>query len=127
LNNSQMWNWQTRLFLTDARHNLTQEEASGAVEKYVREELDALERTLKEHERWLNEWVEKQKGVKMNEDPVVETSEMRERAGKLEKHLQQLVFKKPPKVSQDECEQLGCGAGGERDGGLGGRRSYEGA
>ncbi|TFY61703.1 hypothetical protein EVG20_g6959 [Dentipellis fragilis] len=100
LNNSQLWNWQTRLFLTEAKTNLTQEESTGVEGRYTRAELDSLEKTLKEHELWLNEWVEKQKSVKMNEDPVIETAEMKKRAEKLEKQLQGLVFKKAPKVKK---------------------------
>ena len=98
LNNSQKWNFHTRLFLGEAKGNLTEEEKTGVQGKYTREELDGLEKDLKEHEAWLNEWVEKQKSVKMNEDPVIETREMRERADKLELHLQKLALKKMPKV-----------------------------
>lgn len=97
LNNSQKWNWSTRMFLTEAKAALAEEEASGLPSKYTKEELDALEKTLKEHETWLNEWVERQKSVKMNEDPVILTSEMRARAKTLENHLQKLVRKKVPK------------------------------
>ncbi|KAI0063322.1 actin-like ATPase domain-containing protein [Artomyces pyxidatus] len=107
LNNSQMWNWHTRLFLTEAKAALAEEEKSGTQGKYTREELDALEKTLKDHETWLNEWVEKQKSVKMNEDPVIETSEMRARAERLEKHLQRLVQKKPPKPKKTNSSASG--------------------
>ena len=92
-----MWNWSTRLFLTDARMNLTNAETAGLPPKYTKEELDALERTLIEHEAWLGEWVEKQRTVQMNEDPVILTNEMRARAKTLENHLQRLVKKKAPK------------------------------
>ncbi|KAH9061968.1 Hsp70 protein-domain-containing protein [Lactarius vividus] len=98
LNTSQMWNWHTRIFLTDARTNLTEEEKAGTTGRYTKEELDELEKTLKDHEKWLNEWVEKQKGVPMNHDPVLETVEMRKRAKVLETQLQRLVQKKPPRV-----------------------------
>ncbi|KAI9432685.1 actin-like ATPase domain-containing protein [Lactarius indigo] len=98
LNISQMWNWQTRIFLTDALTNLTEEEKAGTTGRYTKEELDELEKTLKEHEKWLNEWVEKQKGVPMNHDPVLETAEMRKRAKVLETQLQRLVQKKPPRA-----------------------------
>lgn len=85
------------MFLTEAKAALAEEEASGLPSKYTKEELDALEKTLKEHETWLNEWVERQKSVKMNEDPVILTSEMRARAKTLENHLQKLMRKKVPK------------------------------
>ncbi|KAI9461976.1 heat shock protein 70 family [Lactarius psammicola] len=98
LNISQMWNWQTRLFLSDALTNLTEEERAGTTGKYTKAELDELEKTLKEHEKWLNEWVEKQKSVPMNHDPVIETEEMRKRAKVLEIQLQRLVQKKPPRA-----------------------------
>ncbi|KAJ6630178.1 Hsp70 protein-domain-containing protein [Mycena sp. CBHHK59/15] len=98
LNNSQMWNWSTRLFLNDARQNLTAEAAADLPSKWTKEELDALEKTLKEHETWLNEWVEKQKAVQMNEDPVIETKEMKARAKVLETHLAKLVKRKVPKT-----------------------------
>ena len=97
LNNSQKWNWSTRMFLTEAKLNLAKEAESGEPGKYTKEELDALEKTLKEHETWLNEVVEKQKLVKMNEDPAVESSELYSRAKVLENHLQKLVKKKVPK------------------------------
>jgi hypoxia up-regulated 1 len=92
-----MWNWSTRLFLTEARQNLTQEEQAGLPSKWTHEELMALEKTLRDHEKWLHEWVEKQKAVKMNEDPVITTTEMKARAKTLELHLQRLVKRKIPK------------------------------
>lgn len=92
-----MWNWNTRLFLTEARINLTAAEEGSLSYKHTKEELDGLERTLIDHEKWLNEWVEKQKSVKMNEDPVILSSEMRARAKTLENHLQRLVKKKTPR------------------------------
>ncbi|KAH8079815.1 heat shock protein 70 family [Cristinia sonorae] len=102
LNSSQMWNWSTRLFLTEAHQNLTAslEDPNAPPSKYTREELDALEKTLREHEAWLHEMVEKQKLVKMNEDPVLESSVLKEKAKKLENHLQRLVKKKPPRVKK---------------------------
>jgi hypoxia up-regulated 1 len=93
-----MWNWSTRLFLQEARTNLTLETAAGLPSKWTSQELDALEKTLREHEAWLSEWVEKQKGVKSNEDPVIETTEMKARAKVLESHLQKLWKRKVPKV-----------------------------
>jgi hypoxia up-regulated 1 len=98
LNNSQMWNWSTRLFLHEARQNLTAEIAADLPSKWTKDELDGLERTLKEHEAWLSEWVEKQKDVKPNEDPVIETTEMKARAKVLETHLQKLWKRKVPKA-----------------------------
>ena len=95
-----MWNWSTRLFLTEAKMNLTKELEEGTVGRYTKEELDDLEKTLKDHESWLNEWVEKQKKVKMNEDPVILSSEMRARAKVLENHLQKLVKKRPAKPAK---------------------------
>jgi hypothetical protein len=100
LNNSQMWNWSTRLFLTEARANLTAETEAGLPSKWTKEELDGLEKTLKEHETWLNTWVEKQKSVQSNEDPVIETTEMKARAKVLETHLQKLVRRKIPKAKK---------------------------
>lgn len=98
LNMSQMWNWRTRLFLGEARDNLTAEERAGTTGRYTKVELDELEKTLKEHETWLNERVEKQKSVPMNHDPVIQTGEMRKRAKVLETQLQRLAQKKPPRV-----------------------------
>ncbi|TBU57224.1 actin-like ATPase domain-containing protein [Dichomitus squalens] len=98
LNNSQMWNWSSRMFLTEARLNTTKELEAGLPTKYTKEELDEFEKVLKDHESWLNEWVEKQKKVKMNEDPVILSSEMRARAKVLENHLQKLYKKRPPKA-----------------------------
>jgi len=93
-----MWNWSTRLFLQEARTNLTAEIAAELPSKWTTEELDGLEKSLKDHESWLNEWVEKQKKVKMNEDPVIETKEMKARAKVLEGHLTKLVRRKVPKA-----------------------------
>jgi hypoxia up-regulated 1 len=97
LNNSQMWNWSTRLFLTEARQNLTAEIEADLPSKWTKDELDALEKTLKEHETWLNIWVEKQKSVKPHEDPVIETTEMKARAKVLETHLLKLWKRKVAK------------------------------
>ena len=118
MNNSQMWNWSTRLFLHDARQNLTAEAAADLPSKWTAEELDGLERTLKEHETWLVEWVEKQKSVKPNEDPVIETTEMKARAKVLETHLQKLYRRKVPKavkkpkmastVAMEEAKETGA-------------------
>jgi hypoxia up-regulated 1 len=100
LNNSQMWNWSTRLFLTEARQNLTAEMEADLPSKWTKDELDGLEKTLKEHESWLNTWVEKQKSVKANQDPVIETTEMKARAKVLETHLQKLWKRKVPKAKK---------------------------
>jgi hypoxia up-regulated 1 len=102
LNVSQMWNWSTRLFLQEARTNLTREEKEELPSKWTPEELNALEKSLREHETWLNEWVEKQKSVPFNEDPVIETTEMKARAKALETHLQRLVKRKVPKIKKVE-------------------------
>ena len=50
------------MFITDAKMNLTKAEESGEPARFTAEELAALEKTLKEHEVWLNEVVEK--GIK---------------------------------------------------------------
>ena len=98
MNTSQMWNWSTRLFLSEARENLTASlQPNGPPSRYTPEELESLEKTLKEHESWLNEMVEKQKLVKMNEDPILESSTLKEKVKKLETQLQRLVKKKAPK------------------------------
>jgi len=98
LNNSQMWNWSTRLFLDEARQNLTAELEVDLPSKWTKDELDALEKTLKEHESWLHTWVEKQKKVQSNENPVIETTEMKARAKVLETSLMKLYKRKVPKV-----------------------------
>lgn len=100
LNNSQKWNWSTRLFLTQARENITADAIAGVPSKWTSEELDALEKALKEHESWLHDGVERQKKTKMNEDPAIDTKEMQQRAKTLEQHLQRLVKRKVPKVKK---------------------------
>jgi len=100
LNNSQMWNWSTRLFLTEARQNYTTEQEADLPSKWTKDELDALEKTLKEHESWLHTWVEKQKSVKPNEDPVIETTEMKARAKVLETQLMKLWKRKVPRAKK---------------------------
>ena len=96
LNASQMWNWSTRLFLTDAKTALAQEEEGGDPARWTADELAALEKTLIEHETWLNEAVERQKAVAMYDDPAVEAGEMRRRAKVLEGALQRLAKRKAP-------------------------------
>lgn len=114
LNNSQKWNWSTRLFLTEARTNLTAEAAADIPSKWTSEELEALEAALKEHEVWLNDGVERQKRTPMNENPAIQTKEMKERAKTLELHLQRLVKRKAPKVkkSATSSQQSGSGSSG---------------
>jgi len=116
LNNSQMWNWSTRLFLQEARENVTVEAAAGLPSKWTKEELDGLEKALREHESWLHEWVEKQKSVKMSEDPVIETAEMKARARMLEQHLMKLVKRKVPKVKKPDVVKEGSTPGGGAEG-----------
>ncbi|KAG6911087.1 hypothetical protein DXG01_004602 [Tephrocybe rancida] len=103
LNNSQMWNWSTRLFLTEARQNLTAELKADLPSKWTKDELDSLEKTLKDHESWLHTWVEKQKTVQSNEDPVIETTEMRARAKVLESALAKLYRRKVPKARKPKA------------------------
>lgn len=86
------------MFLQEARQNLTAETAASLPSKWTKEELDGLEKTLREHESWLSEWVEKQKSVKPNQDPVIETTEMKARAKVLETHLQKLWKRRVPKA-----------------------------
>ena len=95
---SQLLNWQTRLFIGEAREAIATAEEGGPPAKYTPEELEGLQRVLDEHERWLDEWVEKQKKVARNEDPVILTSEMRARARTLESALAKLRNKKVPKA-----------------------------
>lgn len=99
LNNSQRINWMTRMFITEAHKNLTMElQPDGIPAAYTAQEIDDLEVKLKEHEKWLAEWVEKQKSVKPYEDPVILTSEMKSRATTLESALLKLMKRKPPKA-----------------------------
>lgn len=100
LNNSQKWNWSTRLFLAQARENITADAIAGVPSKWTSQELDALEKALKEHESWLHDGVERQKKTKMNEDPAIDTLEMQQRAKTLEQHLERLVRRKVPKVKK---------------------------
>ena len=86
------------MFLQEARQNLTVETAASLPSKWTKEELDGLEKTLREHESWLSEWVEKQKSVKANQDPVIETTEMKARAKVLETHLHKLWKRKVPRA-----------------------------
>ena len=83
--------------MQEARENLTAETAASLPSKWTKDELDGLERTLREHEAWLSEWVEKQKSVKANENPVIETTEMKARAKVLETHLHKLWKRRVPK------------------------------
>ena len=80
------------------------EAESGEPGKYTEEELAALEKTLKEHETWLNDVVEKQKKVAMYDDPAVESAELYSRAKVLENHLHRLVKKKAPKKKTKAAE-----------------------
>ena len=80
LNASQHLDSLTRFFLTEARKNLTMELTPGGFPAYHTAELDALEAKLREHERWLGEWVGKQREKRENEDRVILTGEMKARA-----------------------------------------------
>jgi hypoxia up-regulated 1 len=116
LNNSQMWNWSTRLFITEAKQNLTEEEAGSTevVSRVTREEVTELETKLKEHESWLNVGVETQKSRKYNEDPAIETAEMRRRAEELARHLQRLVKRKVPIRSKKKASSATESAGASK-------------
>ncbi|KIJ04870.1 hypothetical protein PAXINDRAFT_21841, partial [Paxillus involutus ATCC 200175] len=81
--------------------------------KWTSEELDALEAALKGHEAWLNDGVEKQKRTKMNEDPAIETKDMKARAKTLEMHLQRLVKRKAPKVKKSSSSGTDGSSGSE--------------
>ena len=98
LNVSQMMNWSARLFITEAKTNLTLAQETDIPPRITKEEIDSLEKTLKDHERWMNEEVEKQKKVKMNEDPVLESKTLREKVKPLESQLQKLMKKKVPRI-----------------------------
>ena len=98
LNVSQMMNWSARLFITEAKTNLTLAQETDIPPRITKEEIDSLERTLKDHERWMNEEVEKQKKVKMNGGPVLETKTLREKVKPLESQLQELMKKKAPRI-----------------------------
>lgn len=113
LNNSQKWNWSTRLFLVEARQNLTTEIENDLPSKYSEDELVNLEKTLKEHEAWMEEWVEKQKKVKSYEDPVIETTEMKARAKVLETQLLRLWKRKVPKVMRKKPTPVPAAPGAE--------------
>lgn len=97
LNASQLMNWSTRMFITEAKQNLTTEEAGGPPARFTQQEIADLEKTLKEHEAWMSVAVEKQKAVKMNEDPVLESRELKEKVKPLENMLQKLMKKRAPR------------------------------
>lgn len=101
LNDSQRVNWMTRIFIADARTNLSSipPPSSDDTEPqkllpYTEAEIDALERSLIEHETWLNEWVSKQRSVATYDDPVIFTTEMKARAKALEGSLGRLARRK---------------------------------
>ena len=101
LNVSQMMNWSARLFITGAKTNLTLAQETDIPPRITKEEIDSLEKTLKDHERWMNEEVEKQKKVKMNEDPVLESKTLREKVTPLENQLQKSMKKKAPRIPKN--------------------------
>lgn len=111
MNESQRVNWMSRLFITEARKNLTAELIPGNLPAlHSNEELLHLESKLREHEAWLAERVEKQKSVRPNEDPVVHTEEMRTRAKALEKELLKLMRRKTPAKRKGEGSSSGSTA-----------------
>lgn len=122
LSNSQKRNWSTRLFLSEARTNLTREAVAGVPSKWTTEELDALELALTEHEAWLDDGVEKQKRAQMSDDPAIETKDMRSKAKSLELHLQKLVKRKAAKVKKTPKE---ADKAGEADQDPGDRPSHD--
>lgn len=85
------------MFITEAKLALEKEEQGGEPAKWSKEEIAGLEKTLIEHETWLNEMVEKQKAVPMYDDPAVESSELRTRVKALENNLQKLAKKRVPR------------------------------
>ena len=101
------------MFITEARANLTVEDEAGLPSKWSREELEQLEKKLREHESWLSEWVEKQKAVKQNEDPVILTTEMRARAKTLENNLVKLSRRKVAKFKKAETTTVPVSPGSE--------------
>ena len=108
MNESQRVNWMSRLFITEARKNLTAELIPGNLPAlHSNEELLHLESKLREHEAWLAERVEKQKLIKPDEDPVVHTEEMRTRAKALEKELLKLMRRKAPAKRKGESSSSG--------------------
>lgn len=88
------------MFILEARQNLTAEFDAGLPSRYTAAELDTLEGKMKEHEAWLGEWLDKQRKVKKNEDPVILTSEMKARAKTLEKEALKLSRRKAPKLKK---------------------------
>jgi len=66
LNYSQIWNWSSWLFITEARQNLTAEAEGGPPSRYTHAEIDVLKKMLREHEGWLAEWAAKQRQVPIN-------------------------------------------------------------
>lgn len=67
---------------------------------YTEEEVDSLEASLREHERWLFEQVERQKLVQPYEDPVLTTAELRAKVKPLDTALMKLVRRKAPPKSK---------------------------
>ena len=108
LNDSMRINMMTNFFLIEARKNLTMEQTPGGLPAYhTAEELATLEKRLREHEEWLNEWTEKQRARKENEDRVILTSEMKARAKALEKELLKLMRRKSPPRKKASSTKVG--------------------
>lgn len=76
---------------------MTAEAEADLPSKYTKEEIDAVEKSLKEDEVWLLEWQEKQKAVKAHEDPVLLTAEMDARGKTLQTKVMRLLKRKIPK------------------------------
>jgi hypoxia up-regulated 1 len=88
--------WAGRVFLESARQNRTEEDTNGLPHKYTDEELEEVEKKLKENEAWLGPLVEKQKTLKRNDDPVFKTLELKARGIALQRQVMRLLKKKTP-------------------------------
>ncbi|KAL9931290.1 hypothetical protein V8E36_009800 [Tilletia maclaganii] len=85
-------------FLLEARANLTLALAKNGSSKYSASELDTLERTLANDDKWFREGVEAQKKRGPDEDAAINVEEVEKRAKKVGDTIAKLKRRKIPKT-----------------------------
>jgi hypoxia up-regulated 1 len=100
LSDLQQAHWVTRIFLESAAQNATLEVKEGRPSKWTEEEIQDIERKLKDSEVWLNEGVEKQKKLKRcgDGDPPILINELKARGQTLQRQVQKLTRRKVPPI-----------------------------
>ncbi|KAF8515704.1 Hsp70 protein-domain-containing protein [Hysterangium stoloniferum] len=93
-------------FLESARQNYTLELVAEAPHKYTLEEIEDVSTRLNDSTTWLKEFSAKQKGLAINDDPVLLTDEVRARGMALQNHVIRLMRRKAPKPKKTSTSEV---------------------